>query len=408
VVSLLVAGLFDETVALLPFGALEPLRRDLDLSYAQGAALLALYPGIGVVGGVFGVLADRHSRRLIAAGGALGYAAGLLLFAAGTNFTTLVVAIALMGFAGDAMVRATDVALVEVAGAKIELAVARATLLGTVGDLAGPALLAVCLATGLGWRAAFVAAGLGMAGYALLLASQPLPDPSLRSHAASEDGLPPRGEVVAVLRDRRVFRLGLLSALVDVFDEPFLAFAIAYLVGTRGQPAGVATLTAGVGMAGGVAAAAWASRAERSELSPSAIAALLVGGVGAVVLAVHPVVAALGAAGVGAAVNLAWISLEARILTLRPGQAGTTSAVVSAVGQAAVLVPLVAGVLADAVGVTQVLLLYLAMAVVFAIVNRRERGPRTRGVPAEEAVRSRGEVTTCITKPRSRSTPAST
>jgi len=172
VVSLLVAGFVDETVAFLPFGALEPLRRDLDLAYAQGAVLLALYPGIGVVGGVFGVLADRRSRRVIAAGGAFGYAAGLLLFAAGTSFSMLVVAIALMGFAGDAMIRATDVALVDVAGDKIELAVARATLLGTVGDLAGPALLAACLATGLGWRAAFVVAGLGMAAYGLLLATQ--------------------------------------------------------------------------------------------------------------------------------------------------------------------------------------------------------------------------------------------
>ncbi|MGH9216525.1 MAG: MFS transporter [Acidimicrobiales bacterium] len=391
-VSLLIAGFVDETVAFLPFGALEPLRRDVDLSYSQGAALLALYPGIGLVGGVFGVLADRHSRRLIAAGGALGYAAGLLLFAAGTTFSMLVVAIALMGFAGDAMVRATDVALVDVAGDRTELAVARATLLGTVGDLAGPALLAACLTTGLGWRAAFVAAGLGMVGYALLLASQPLPEPSRPLRAATEDGLRPRGEVVAVLRDRRVFRLGLLSALVDVFDEPFLAFAIVYLVATRehAYSEGVATLTAGVGLAGGVAAAAWASRAERSEITPSAIAALLIGGVGGIVLATHPVVAALGAAGVGAAVNLAWISLEARVLTLRPGQAGTTSAVVSAVGQVAVLVPLAAGVLADAAGVTQALLLYMAMAVVFAIVNLRDRGRQTPGVPAEEALRSRG------------------
>jgi predicted MFS family arabinose efflux permease len=387
VVSLLVAGLADETVAFLPFGALEPLRRDLDLSYAQGAALLALYPGIGAAGGVFGVLADRHNRRLIAAGGALGYAVGLLLFAAGTSFPMLVVAIAVMGIAGDAMVRATDVALVDVAGEKIELAIARGTLLATVGDLAGPALLGVCLTTGLGWRAAFVAAGLGMACYALLLACQPLPGPS-RPRAASVDRVPRGGEVVAVLRDVRVFRLGLLSALVDVFDEPFLAFAIAYLVAGRGQPAGMAALTAGVGLAGGVAAAAWASRAERAEITPSAIAALLVGGVGAIVLAAHPIVAALGAAGVGAAVNLAWISLEARILTLRPGQAGTTSAVVSAVGQVAVLVPLVAGVLADTAGVTQALLLYLAMAVVFAIVNRRDRGPRACVVPSGSTARS--------------------
>jgi MFS family permease len=286
------------------------------------------------------------------------------------------------------MVRATDVALVDVAGDRIELAVARGTLLGTVGDLAGPALLAACLATGLGWRAAFVAAGLGMAGYGLLLASQPLPCPSRSSRVASGAGPKPRGEVVAVMRDRRVFRLGLLAALVDVFDEPFLAFAIAYLVTTRGLAPGVAALTAGVGLAGGVAAAAWASRAERSEITPSAIAALLVGGVGAIVLGTHPIVAALGAAGVGAAVNLAWISLEARVLTLRPGQAGTTSAVVSAVGQVAILVPLGAGVVADGAGVTTALLLYLAMAVVFAVVNSRDRVARARGAAAHEALRS--------------------
>jgi predicted MFS family arabinose efflux permease len=389
VVSLLVAGFADETVAFLPFGALEPLRRDLDLSYAKGAVLLGLYPGIGLVGGVFGVLADRHSRRLIGAGGALGYAAGLMLFAVGTNFPILVTAIALMGFAGDAMIRATDVALVDVAGDRIELAVARGTLLGTIGDVAGPALLAACLTTGLGWRAAFVAAGLGMAGYGLLLASQPLPGPSRRPRAGPDDDSQPRGEVVAVLRDRRVLRLGLLSALVDVFDEPFLAFAIAYLVASRNQSAGVAALTAGVGLAGGVAAAAWASRAERSDITPSAIGALLVGGVGALVLAAHPVVAALGAAGVGAAVNLAWISLEARVLTLRPGQAGTTSAVVSAVAQVAVLVPLVAGVVADGAGVTTALLLYLVLSIVFAMVNSRDRRSGT-SVAADAALGSSG------------------
>ncbi len=388
-VSLLAASFADETVAFLPFGSLEPLRGDLDLSYTRAAVLLGLYPGIGVVGGVFGVLADRHSRRIIAAGGALGYAAGLLLFAAGTGFWMLVAAITLMGFAGDAMVRATDVALVDVARDRIELAVARATLLGAIGDLAGPALLAACLATGLGWRAAFVVAGVGMAGYGLLLASQPLPAPSRPPRAGPDGEARPHGDVVAVLRDRRVLRLGLLSALVDVFDEPFLAFAIAYLVATRGQPAGMAALTAGMGLAGGVAAAAWASRVERPDITVRAPAALLVGGVGAIVLAAHPLVAALGAAGVGAAVSLAWISLEARVLTLRPGQGGTTSAVVSAVAQVAVLVPLVAGVVADHAGITTVLLVYLALAVTFAVVNWRDRGPRAGDAAERQAATTR-------------------
>jgi len=197
-------------------------------------------------------------------------------------------------------------------------------------------------------------------------------------------------EVITVARDRRVLRLGLLSALVDVFDEPFIAFAIAYLTVARGEPAGVAILTAGVGLAGGVAAAAWASRADRSAIAPSLVAALLLGGAVTIVVAPHPIAAAAGAAGVGAAVNLAWISLEARVLTLRPGQAGTTSAVVSAVGQVAVLVPLVAGVVADHGGVTQALLLYLAMAVLFAVVYRHRNGRPSDRSCAQNAVMRRG------------------
>jgi hypothetical protein len=47
---------------------------------------------------------------------------------------------------------------------------------------------------------------------------------------------------------------------------------------------------------------------------------------------------------------------------------------VSAVAQVAVLVPLVAGVLADGAGVSAALLLYLALALVFAMLNRRDRG----------------------------------
>lgn len=379
-VSLLLAGFADETVAFLPFGALEPVRRDLDLTYTQGAALLALYPGVGVVGGVFGVLADRHSRRAIAAGGAFGYAAGLILFAAGGHFATLVVAVTLMGVAGDALIRATDVALVDVAGDRLELAVARGTLLATVGDLMGPALLAACLATGVGWRGAFGVAGAGMAAYGALLAVQPLPGPARHADGRSPgpDGVATgtrlADDVLAVVRDPRTLRLGLLSALVDVFDEPFIAFAIAYLTSSRGHPPSVAILAAGLGLAGGLVAAAWASRADRPPPAPRPVAALLVAGVGAMVAAPHPVVAAGAAACVGAAVNLAWISLETRILGLRPGQAGTTSAVVSAIGQVAVGVTFAAGVLADGGGLGSVMALYVVLALAYAGATTVRRG----------------------------------
>jgi len=405
-------------VAFLPAGSLEPLRRDLGLTYSQGATLLALYPGIGLLGTGLGVLADRRSRRVMASAGALGYGAGLLLFAAAGGYAALVVAIVVMGLAGDALARATEVALVDVAGDDIEAAVARVTFLGTLGDLTGPALLAACLATALGWRGAFALAGLGVIAYGVVLATQPLPPPPVRRAATRrgprpealvelepqvvlegcggpgggvalevhdalevrDDGGPEEDEgegessrFVDVMRDRRVVRLGVLSALIDVFDEPFLAFVVAYLTAAQGHSEEVAATAVGLGLVGSVVATAWASRSGRR--TPRAlVGGLLVGGVLAVLVAPHPVLAAAGSGAVGAAVNLGWITIESRALTLRPGQAGATSAAVSVVAQAAIVVPLLAGAVADRAGLTTAMLLYLALAAAYAAVTRRAVG----------------------------------
>jgi predicted MFS family arabinose efflux permease len=404
-------------VAFLPAGSLEPLRRDLGLTYSQGATLLALYPGIGLLGTGLGVLADRRSRRVMASAGALGYGAGLLLFAAAGGYAALVVAIVVMGLAGDALARATEVALVDVAGHDIEAAVARVTFLGTLGDLTGPALLAACLATALGWRGAFALAGLGVIAYGVVLATQPLPPPvrraatrrrphpeapvELEPQVVLEGAVRPGGSVavevrdalevrddggpeedegegessrfVDVMRDRRVVRLGVLSALIDVFDEPFLAFVVAYLTAAQGHSEEVAATAAGLGLVGSVVATAWASRSGR-RTPPALVGGLLVGGVLAVLVAPHPVLAAAGSGAVGAAVNLGWITIESRALTLRPGQAGATSAAVSVVAQAAIVVPLLAGAVADRAGLTTAMLLYLALAAAYAAVTRRAVG----------------------------------
>ena len=403
-------------MAFLPAGSLEPLRRDLGLTYSQGATLLALYPGIGLLGTGLGVLADRRSRRVMASAGALGYGAGLLLFAAAGGYAALVVAIVVMGLAGDALARATEVALVDVAGDDIEAAVARVTFLGTLGDLTGPALLAACLATALGWRGAFALAGLGVIAYGVVLATQPLPPPvrraatrcphpeapvELEPQVVLEGAVRPGGSVavevrdalevrddggpeedegegessrfVDVMRDRRVVRLGVLSALIDVFDEPFLAFVVAYLTAAQGHSEEVAATAAGLGLVGSVVATAWASRSGR-RTPPALVGGLLVGGVLAVLVAPHPVLAAAGSGAVGAAVNLGWITIESRALTLRPGQAGATSAAVSVVAQAAIVVPLLAGAVADRAGLTTAMLLYLALAAAYAAVTRRAVG----------------------------------
>ena len=175
---------------------------------------------------------------------------------------------------------------------------------------------------------------------------------------------------VDVVRDRRVLRLGVLSALIDVFDEPFLAFVVAYLTVARGHSAGAAATVAGLGLVGSAVATMWASRSGR-RTPPARVSGLLVAGVFAVLVAPHPLVAAAGAGAVGAGVNLGWITIESRALTLRPGQAGATSAAVSMVAQGAIVVPLLVGAVADRAGLVAAMLLHLGVALTHAVVTRR-------------------------------------
>ncbi|HWM03623.1 MAG TPA: MFS transporter [Actinophytocola sp.] len=367
--SLLFVGFVDETVAFLPYGAVEPIRQDLDLTYAQAGVLFALYPGIGLLATPFGVLADVVSRRVMAAIGGVGYGAGLFLFAAAQNFRTLFLAVCLMGFAGDALVRAVEVALVDVAGDKLEPALARSTLLAAVGDLLGPLLLAAALGTGLGWRAAFWATGAMMVAYGLILATQPLPAP----HRDPDEEHRPWRDLLEVAKDRRVIVAGLLVAILGAFDDTFVGFAVAFLDTERELGPTVATLVAGAGMLGGIAATAWASRTNRRQVGLRTCAVVLLAGVALLLLVPNIVAAAIGMAIVGGAMNLAWIVLQAGYLSLRPGQAGTTSAVAEAVSQVGILTPIMVGLVADQHGLTVAMALYVLFGVVFVASTRRRR-----------------------------------
>jgi predicted MFS family arabinose efflux permease len=367
VASLLLVRFFDETVAYLPYAAVESIRADVHLSYAQAGFLLFLYPGIGLLTTPLGVLVDRVNRRLLAALGGAGYGVGLCLFALAGDFWALFIAVVVMGTLGDLLVQAAEVSLVEVAGDNAEPALARANLLGAVGDLAGPLLLATALWTGLGWRAAFWAAGIAMVAYGLALATRPLPKPM--PHDDEQSAL---GSFLEVVRDRRVLVAGLLVAVIVAFDDIFVGFAMAYLITDDMSPI-VATVATGAGMAGGVAAAAWASRTTGRRVSLRMCALVLMAGVLLLVSVPTAATAAVAMALVGAAVNLAWIILQARYMTLRPGQTGTTSAVAEAVSQLGVTTPLITGLIADQAGLSSAMWLYVLLALVFVVSTYRSR-----------------------------------
>ena len=350
---MLVARLADESAIFLPFGALESFRADLGLTYAQaGAVLAAIAPG-ALAGGVFAAAADRYSRRVISAGGAFGFALALAMFAFGGSFAVLAAGAFLMGVASTAMVDGAEVALVDLAGDDLRRYLARSNLLATVGDLLGPALLAGAVVLGLSWRAAFGVGAVLMTVYALALSGAPLPPPARVAAGDEESGRRPG--LVAVLRDPAVWVMGVIGLLMVPFDEPLVGFTVALLEQDRGASPAVATVVAFIGITGGVLAfTVLARRFEEVDDHRLLTGSVAVMAAGAVTIAVVPVLAVVAVAGLVTAIglSLAWLAMQHRSLLLRPGQVGTTNAVLGAIESTGAWLPLAIGVLADRAGLT--------------------------------------------------------
>jgi predicted MFS family arabinose efflux permease len=363
VAALVIVRGFDELAAFLPAGTLESFRDDLDLSYAQaGAVLTAIAPG-ALVGNLAAIAADFVDRRLIVVGGAFGYAASMLTFALGQSFVALLVGGFVLGAASTAMVDAAEVALADVAGSRLRVLLARGNLAAYVGDLLGPALLIGVTAAGMSWRAAFVCVAVVLALYGIALARHPLPP-------AAGDDAPARasGHVAQVLRDPRVWLLGVLSVLMNPLDETVVAFGIAFLEDERGLSSAVATSVALVMTVGGLVAIAFVSRLEgRDDDRILAVAGAAMAASVLLFVVVPGPLALVPMAMTGAAVAIAWVVMQHRILTVRPGAAGTTKALVSTVDAAGLAMPIAIGAVADRWGIATAMTSFVALASGFAL-----------------------------------------
>ena len=370
-VAVLLVGFADESAVFLPFGTLESFRSDIGLTYAQGCAVLAAITPGAVLGGVFAAAADHRSRRVIAAGGAFAFAVSLAMFAIGRSFATLALGAMVMGMASTALVDAAEGALVDLADDEGDLRrwLARANVLATVGDLLGPALLAAVAIAGHSWRVAFGAAAVLMALYAVGLAVAPLPRPT-RDGDGEEDG---GSALAAVLRDPAVWVFGLIGLLMAPFDEPLVGFTIALLEQERGASSSAANVVALVAVGGGVLAfTVLARRVEPVDDDRLLLRSVAVMTAAALAIAVVPVVVVIALAALAASVGLglAWLAVQHRSLTLRPGQVGTTKAVLGLVEGAGFWIPVAIGLVADRSGLAAAVGSYALLGAGIAILAR--------------------------------------
>ncbi|MGH8875616.1 MAG: MFS transporter, partial [Acidimicrobiia bacterium] len=302
-----------------------------------------------------------------------GYAGALAGLATADSFPGLLVSSFVMGMAATAMIDAAEVALVDLAGDHLRPYLARANLGGVVGDVAGPLLLAGAIAAGLGWRGALGLAAVLVGLFAVLLSSVPLPPPPPGAAAASS----PLRVLTEVAADRRVWRLGLIAALIGPFDEPFLGFLAALAEQARGASTVASVLLTLAAVSGGLLTFTVLERRLRAIQGRRLI--VLGGpmmGAGSMAVAVLPYLpaTALGALAVGIGLNLAWLGVQHRTLTLNPGRQGTTKAVVSSIEMAGFGLPIAVGAVADRLGLPAAMAAYSLLAAVVVALGRRSDG----------------------------------
>ena len=368
--------LLDELVGGSRAAAWPLIRHDLGLSYAEIGLVLAL-PGLfgSALDPAIGLAGDTRRRGMLMLAGGIGFAVSAALSAAAVGFWSLLVALLIGNPATGAFVSLAQATLMDREPAARERNMARWTVAGSIGYVAGPALIAGATYLGLGWRG--VLALLGLAAVPLAFAVRKVP--SHNGHSSASPRL-----LVSALRNREVLRwLALLEAadlMLDVFHG-FLALYFVDVVGTTPVEAAIAVAVwTGASFVGDLALLPVLRRVNgRRYLRLSALAALGVYPAFLVVPSAAGKLALLAALGL---LNSGWYAIpKAGLYGALPGRSGTAVAVAGAGSFVGALVPAALGLLAAHAGLAATMwVLLLAPVALFAGTPARPvSGPSATG-----------------------------
>jgi FSR family fosmidomycin resistance protein-like MFS transporter len=295
----------------------------------------------------FGILADTGRRRIFVLGGAVSFFIALLATGLASGFAPLLVAFSLMWLASGAFVSLSEATLMDVEPGRQEQNMARWTLAGSVGVVAGPLVLAGAVAAQLGWRGVFVAlaAVLVPLGLATRRTEHPASEPqSIRAVVAAAR---------MALTRLSVLRWLVLLELTDLMGDVLTGFLALYLVDVGGLSPVGAALGVGVWSAAGLAGDALLlpvlSRMPGVRyLRFSAVAALAI--YPAFLLAT-PVAVRLGLIALLGVTHAGWYAVpKARLFGELPGKSGVVVALTSVSSALGYLSPLVIGLVAEGFG----------------------------------------------------------
>jgi FSR family fosmidomycin resistance protein-like MFS transporter len=317
-----------------------------------------LDPAIGLAGNT------RWRPALIFAGG-IGFVVSTALSAVALGFWTLLVALLIGNPAVGAFVSLAQATLMDREPDERDRNMARWTLAGSVGYVAGPVLIAGGVALGLGWRGVLLA---------LAFAALPLAFAARGATGGATAPAPVRG-FGAALRDREVLRWLALLEAADLLLDVFHGFLALYFVDVAGVSAVDAALAVAVWTGAGlVGDAALLSVMRRvSGFRYLRLSALLALAAYPAFLAVPALPAKLALLAVLGLLNSGWYALpKAGLYRALPGESGTAVAVAGVGGLVGACVPAALGFLAEQAGLGATMwVLLLAPLALFAGVPRK-------------------------------------
>jgi FSR family fosmidomycin resistance protein-like MFS transporter len=375
----------------LVFGAVgaawPALRDDLGLTYAQIGLLAGLPAVLGnLVEPLLGLLGDMGQRKRIILAGGLGFCLALLLTGAARSFPLLLAALLLFYPSSGGFVSLSQATLMDGDPERRELSMARWTLAGSLGVVAGPILLAFVLSAGGSWRtlmAVFAATAL-LPVLALLPNRLPAPTGRKRRPAFREI----LSAFGSAIRRREVVRWLALLALGDLMLDVLLGFLALYGTDVAAlTPADAGWLVAiwsGAGILGDALLIPLLKRADPVRylrLSALCMAPLYAGFL--IVPWIGPKCILLACIGL---LHSGWYAIpQARLYAALPGRSGTAMAVSSAFGCLAGGIPLLLGVLAQRFGLAAVMWLLMAGPLGWLMLLPSSRRSRTaEGRPSDD------------------------
>ncbi len=352
VLTLLAIEFLDELV----YGAREAawplIRTDLGLTYAQIVLLLGVPRIIGnLIEPLVGLLGDVWKRRALVLGGGVIFTAGLLLTGGAPTFPLLMIAFVLLSPASGAFVSLSQASLMDSDPQRHEHLMARWTLAGSLGVVAGPLALGAAAALGFGWRGLFAAFAVLSLTLVLIAGRQPFTNGQAKTE---QTGLRAAAlNALRALRRKEVLRWLVLLEFSDFMLDVLLGFLALYFVDVVGVTPERAVMAVVVwSVVGLVGDALLIPLLERVRglvyLRYSALVMLFLYPAFLFAPSFWIKLGLLAALGLG---NSGWYAiLQGRLYSEMPGQSGTVMAINSAFGVAAGILPFLLGFAAERFG----------------------------------------------------------